>query len=140
MGISNYDISSTLGTAVSQRLVRKVCKKCAIKREFTDQEKDLINQIGDKYGVKFDLKDKYTYDTVGCKACNNTGYYERTGIFEMLSVTDDIRELLVEGASNIQIRNQALKGTYKPLIVDAINKVINGVTDLKEIDRKLIIY
>ncbi len=140
MGISNYDISSTVGTLVSQRLIRKLCKKCAKQREFTDEEKKLIEQIGEKYNVKFDLEGKYTYDAVGCKECNNSGYYERTGIFEVLSVQDNIRELIVNDASSIEIRKEALKGSYKPLLVDGINKVINGVTNLSEIDRKLIIY
>lgn len=140
MGISNYDISSTVGTLVSQRLVRKLCKKCAKKREFTEEEKKIISQIGEKYNVKFDLEGKYTYDAVGCKECNNSGYYERIGIFEVLAIEDNIRELIVNGASSIEIRNEALKNNYKPLLVDGINKAINGVTNLDEIDRKLIIY
>lgn len=140
MGISNYDISSTVGTLVSQRLVRKLCKKCAKKREFTEEEKKLINQIGERYNVKFNLDGKYTYDAVGCKECNNSGYFERIGIFEVLSIEDNIRELLVKEASSIEIRDEALKGSYKPLLVDGINKVVEGITNLDEIDRKLIIY
>ena len=53
---------------------------------------------------------------------------------------DNIKELIVNGASSIEIKNQALKGSYKPFVVDGINKVINGITDLNEIDRKIIIY
>ena len=140
MGVSNYDISSTVGTMVSQRLVRKLCKKCAKKREFTDEEKDIILQIGEKYNTKFDLEGKHTYDAVGCKDCNHSGYYDRVGIFEILSVDDNIKELLVNGASAIEVRNEALKGSYKPLVVDGINKVLDGITNLNEIDKKLIIY
>jgi len=140
MGISNYDISSTVGTLVSQRLVRKLCKKCAKEREFTEEEKNLILKIGERYNVKFDLEGKYTYDAVGCKECNNSGYYERIGIFEVLLMEDNIKELLVNGASAIEVRNEALKGTYKPLVVDGINKVLNGFTNLNEIDKKLVIY
>ena len=140
MGISDYDISSTVGTLVSQRLVRKLCKKCAKKREFTEKEKNLILQIGERYNTKFDLEGKYTYDAVGCKQCNNSGYYERIGAFEVLSLEDNIRELIVKGASSIEIRNEALKGNYRPLLVDCINKVIDGITNLDEIDRKIIIY
>ena len=54
MGVSNYDISSTLATTVSQRLVRRLCKNCAKERDFTQEEKDVINKIGEKYNVKFD--------------------------------------------------------------------------------------
>ena len=140
MGVSNYDISSTVGTSVSQRLVRKVCKKCARKREFNDKEKETIKRISEKYNVEFDLTDKYTYDTVGCKECNNSGYYDRIGIFEVLSLDDNIKELIVNGASSIEIRKEALKGNFKPLVVDGIKKVIDGITTLDELDRKIILY
>ena len=140
MGVSNYDISSTVGTSVSQRLVRKVCKKCARKREFNDKEKEVIKRIGEKYNVEFDLTDKYTYDAVGCKECNNSGYYDRIGIFEVLSLDDNIKELIVNGASSIEIRKEALKGNFKPLVVDGIKKVIDGITTLDELDRKIILY
>ena len=140
MGISDYDISSTVGTLVSQRLVRKLCKKCAREREFTDEERRVITKIGEKYNVDFNKESKKTYDAVGCKECNNSGYYERIGMFEVLTIEENIKELIVYGASTIQIKNEALKGSYKPLLVDGIKKVINGVTNLNEIDRKLIIY
>lgn len=140
MGISNYDISSTVGTTVSQRLVRKLCPKCARKREFTTEEKNIISKIAEKYNVNFNMEGKYTYDAVGCKECNDTGYYERIGIFEVLNINDNIKELIVNGASSMEIREEALKWDYKPLIVDAINKVLDGITNLNELDRKLVIY
>ena len=139
MGVSNYDISSTVGTSVSQRLVRKICKKCGHKREFNDEEREIIKRIGEKYGVEFDLTDKYTYDAVGCKECNNSGYYDRIGIFEVLTMEDNIKELIVNGASSIEIRKEALKNGFKPIAVDGINKVINGITTLDELDRKIIL-
>lgn len=140
MGISDYDISSTLGTLVSQRLVRKLCKKCAIKREFTSEEKDIIEQIGKRYNVEFNLEGKYTYDAIGCKECNNSGYLERIAISEVLSLNEELKDLIVRGLSSTEIRKEALRGSYKPLVVDGINKVIDGVTNLKEINKKLIIY
>lgn len=140
MGISNYDISSTVGTTVSQRLVRKLCPKCAKKREFTGEEKDIISTIGKRYNIEFNLDGKFTYDAVGCKDCNNTGYYERIGIFEVLNIDDKLKELIVNGASSMEIKEEALKTNFKPLIVDGINKVLDGTTNLKEIDRKLVIF
>ena len=140
MGVSNYDISSTVGTSVSQRLVRKVCKKCARKREFNDKEKETIKRISEKYNVEFDLTDKYTYDTVGCKECNNSGYHDRIAKFVVLSLDDNIKELIVNGASSIEIRKEALKENFKPLVVDGIKKVIDGITTLDELDRKIILY
>ena len=139
MGLSNYDIASTLATTISQRLVRKVCPKCKREREFNQEEKDIINTIGRKYGVEFDLTGK-TYDTIGCKFCNNTGYYDRTGIFEILDLSEEIKEAIMNGESSLKIRKLALSQNYKPLVVDGINKVIQGQTTLEELNNKLLIY
>ncbi len=138
MGLSDYDISSTLATSISQRLVRKICPKCRQERKFSEEEKNIINQIGDKYNIKFDLS-KTTYTAVGCKYCNNTGYYDRIGIFEVLNITDEIKELIITGKSSLEIRRKALEQNYRPLIVDGINKIINGYTTLEELNKKLVI-
>ena len=140
MGISNYDISSILATSVSQRLIRRLCPKCAKEREFTEEEKEIIRKIGEKYHVSFDIEGKKAYDAVGCQYCNNTGYYERIGIFEILLVNDEIRELITQNASSLEIRNKALEKGYEPLIVDGVRKVLNGITTLDELNKKLIIY
>ena len=76
MGLSDYDISSTLATVISQRLVRRLCTNCKKARPFTQEEKKIIKSIGDKYGIEYDTSGK-TYEAVGCKHCNNTGYYDR---------------------------------------------------------------
>ena len=76
MGLSDYDIASTLATVISQRLVRRLCTNCRKERPFNSEEKKIITAIGKKYGVDFDVSGK-TYDAVGCKHCNNTGYYDR---------------------------------------------------------------
>ena len=140
MGISNYDISSILATSVSQRLVRRVCPHCAKQREFSDQEKNIIQKIGEKYHIAFDLENKTTFTPVGCKRCNQSGYLDRIGIFEVLNVDDEIRELISRDASSMEIRKRALELGYKPLVVDGIEKVLMGVTTLDEINNKLIIY
>ena len=140
MGVSNYDISSTVATTVSQRLVRKLCPHCAKERPFTDEELEFIHSIEEKDRVKFDLIGKTTFDAVGCKKCNNVGYYDRIGVFEILVLDDELRELISQGESTLQIKEQAMKGVYKPLIVDGIQKVLDGLTNLEELNRKLRIY
>ena len=139
MGISDYDISSTLATCISQRLVRRLCPECKQKRKFNEEEKKVIETIGNKYGIDFDTSGD-TYDAVGCKHCNNTGYYERIGLFEVLNLTDEIKEEIMNGKSSIEVRKKALEGDYKPLIIDGINKVIQGYTTLSELNKKLLIY
>ena len=140
MGISDYDISSTIATVISQRLVRKVCPKCAKQREFTEKEKEIIKGIMDKYNVPVDFTNKYTYVPVGCKECNNTGFYDRIGIFEVLTLTDEIKEKIIKGESSLEIRQTAIQEGYKPLAVDGMNKVLRGITTLEEINKKVIIY
>ena len=140
MGISDYDISSTLATAISQRLVRKVCPHCAIKRKFDPDEKAMLNKLVSKYEPEFDFKDKFTYDVKGCKECNYTGFLGRIACFEILEITEPLRELISNGESSLKIRDEALKEGYRPLVVDAVNKVVNGVTTLDEINKKLALF
>ncbi len=139
MGLSDYDISSTLATAISQRLVRKLCPKCKKERKFNTEEKEIITSIGEKYNVKFDLSGK-TYDAPGCKYCNHTGYYDRIGVFEVLNITDEIKEAIMDGKSSLEIRRIGLEQSYKPLIIDGLNKVVNGYTTLEELNKKLLIF
>ena len=139
LGLSDYDIASTLATAISQRLVRKLCTKCRKERPFNDEEKKIIKSLGEKYGVEFDLNGK-TFDAVGCKHCNNTGYYDRIGVFEILNITDEIKEEIMNGKSSLEIRKKALEQNYKPLVIDGIGKVIKGLTTLEELNKKLLFY
>ena len=140
MGLPDYDIASTLATSISQRLVRKLCPKCKKERSFTEDEKEKIRTLGKRYNIEFDLRRKKTYDAIGCKYCNNTGYYDRIGIFEVLDINDEIKELIMNNASSIEIKRHALEGTYKPLCIDGINKVLDGTTNLEELNRKILIF
>ena len=140
MGVSDYDISSTLATSVSQRLVRRVCPNCARERNFTKEEKEIMENIANRYEVDIDFSGRTTYDIVGCDKCNHTGYYGRIAIFEVLSIQDDIKELIMKGASSIEIRRQALKGRYRPLVIDGLHKILTGYTTLDELNNKLRIF
>ena len=140
MDISNYDISSTVATTISQRLVRKLCPDCRRERKFTEEEKEIINKIGNKYGVNYDVENAVTYDAVGCEKCNNSGYYDRIAIFETLLFTDKIKEMVINNASTLEIRDEAMKEGYKPLLVEGIKRVIDGTTTLNELNNKLLFY
>ena len=140
LGISDYDIASTLATAVSQRLVRRVCPHCAQKREFTDDEKRKINEYSKKYNMEFDFKDKYTWDTIGCKECNMTGYTGRIAIIEILTLTDRIKELVMEGKSTFEIRKAALEEGFLPFEMDGVKKVVDGKVTVEELNNKTLIF
>lgn len=140
IGISDYDISSTLATSVSQRLVRRVCPHCAVERAFTKEEKEMIQKFGERYNTQFDFTNKHTYDTKGCKECNHTGYLERIAVFEVLELTDEIKDLIVSGASSLKIRELGLQQGYKPLVIDAFQKVLDGITTVEEVNNRLALY
>ena len=140
MGLTDYDIASTVGTTISQRLLRRLCPHCKRERDFTDYEREIIEKIGEKYNYKFDLDGIKTYDAVGCDKCNNSGYYDRIGIFEVLNIDDDLKELIMDGKSSIEIRRKAMEKEYRPLVVDGVTKVLKGYTNLNELNKKLIIF
>jgi len=87
MGISNYDIASTLA--------RRVCPHCSKEREYTEEEKKIITEIGEKYNTKFNLNKKNTFDTVGCEKCNYTGFLGRIAAFEVLNLDDEIKQAII---------------------------------------------
>ncbi len=140
MGISDYDISSTLATCVSQRLIRTPCQKCCKERDFTEEEKAIMDSLIEPYGEYFDFKGKHTYDIVGCKHCNYTGYYGRIAVFEICEITERLKELISSGASTLKIKQAALEENYRPLFVDALQKVHDGLLTLEEVNNKLLIY
>ena len=106
----------------------------------TEKEKEIITKILNKYGEEINLDGIKTYEPVGCKHCDNTGYFSRIGVFEILNITDEIKEAIVRGEPSTEIRKIALKEGYRPLIVDGIKKVINGTTTLEELNKKLLFY
>ena len=140
MGISDYDIASTMANAISQRLIRKPCPSCSKKREFTEEEKEIINKLMKKYDMEFNFNGKYTYDIAGCKECNYTGFLGRIAAFEILNISEEIKEMLIKGESTIKIKDVAIKEGYRPLFVDAMQKVVNGIITLDEVNRKLVLY
>ena len=140
IGVSNYDIGSTLATSLSQRLVRRVCKDCAVERDFTEEEKEIMNGIAKKYGMEYDFTGKHTYTPVGCSKCNNSGFYGRIGVFEILNISEGIKEAIIKDESSIEIRKKAIEEGYRPLVIDGFNKVLDGYTTLEELNSKLVIY
>ena len=140
MGTSDYDIATTLATTISQRLVRKLCNNCKKEREFSQYEIEVMTKIAQKYGVELDFTNLKTYNAIGCDLCNHSGYYDRIGLYEVLNITEEIKEMIMNGKSSIEIRRKAIEQDYKPLVIDGIHKVMAGITNLDELNKKLLIY
>lgn len=137
LGISSYDVGSVLATAIAQRLVRRICKECAVQRPLNEKEIAEFNAIGKRYDTTFNLEGAMTYDPVGCENCNKTGFKGRIAANEILEVTDEIKDLIISEGSITDIRAEAYKTGYRPLVVDAFNKVLQGHTTIGEVKKKL---
>lgn len=140
MGISDYDVSASIVTVVSQRLLRILCPKCKKPHTITEEEKHYFERVEKVTHCKLDMDNITMFEPVGCKACNNLGYIDRTGVFEVLCIDDMMKHMIASGASPIELREYAIKNTeYKPLIVDAANKCLHGITTIEEIEKKIVI-
>ncbi len=140
MDISDYDVSSSLITIISQRLVRQLCPKCKKPHDITESDKSYFERVEKLTGAKFDLEKATMFEPKGCRHCNNLGYIERIGVFEVLCLDDQIKHMIASGATAMDIRKYALENTeYKPLIVDAVNKCLSGITTISEIEKKIVI-
>jgi type IV pilus assembly protein PilB len=129
MGVEPYNFVSSLNCVLAQRLVRLLCPIC--KRHYDPTRDDLYAS-----GLRpEDVKDREFFRNVGCDACNHTGYRGRTAIHELLDMSDQIREMIIERRPGSEIRRQAEKEGLSSLRESAIKKVFAGQTTLYEINR-----
>ncbi|HQX57214.1 MAG TPA: GspE/PulE family protein [Pyrinomonadaceae bacterium] len=129
MGVEPYNFVSSLNCVLAQRLVRLLCPIC--KRPYQPTEDELIES-----GMRpEDVGDRSFYRNVGCDACNHTGYRGRSAIHELLDMSDNIREMIIERRPGSEIRRQAEKEGLSSLRESAVKKVFAGQTTLYEINR-----
>lgn len=137
-GLSDYDVSASLVTAISQRLVRRLCDHCKKEHKLTDEELKYIEKVEKITGETYDIENATVYEPVGCKYCDDIGYYERVALFEILCIDDYLKDMISEGESTINIKKYAMENTeYRPLVSDGIKKVLNGTTTIEELKRKI---
>ncbi|SDS78542.1 type IV pilus assembly protein PilB [Paenibacillaceae bacterium GAS479] len=130
MGIASYLIASSLVGVVAQRLVRRVCPDCRKSYESTEQERILLRS----YGVETDV----LYRGSGCGSCSKTGYRGRIAIHEVLAVTDELRRLIGEDASVLELKAAAERAGMIGLLQDGLGKVLQGQTTLQEVMREAV--
>jgi len=133
--IDRFMLSSSLLAVVAQRLVRKLCLECREEYEVSDSDLDIFRLSGSLNGFESEFKIKRAYRAVGCSRCNNTGYIGRTAIGEIMVVNDEMKELIVNGASLTKLRETALRNGMVPMRVSALRKVKENITSLDEIMR-----
>ena len=127
MGVEPFLISSTLLAVLAQRLVRKVCVKCRTPFEPTE------SQLGQLNLSPHDVGDKSFYYGRGCPVCNDTGYKGRKGIYELLVITDAIRNLINERAPTVVVRQKAVELGMITLRDDGLRNIFDGASSVEEI-------
>lgn len=147
MEVEPYLVASTLSLVIAQRLVRKLCENC---RESYTPDTDELKQLESFHSMadalhhlsELNVVSKQTtleslrfYKSKGCEKCDNTGYIGRTAIFEILHITDTLKNMISAGENSVALKEQALKDGMKTMFTDGLAKAILGITDLKEVTR-----
>ncbi len=127
MGVEPFLISSTLEAVLAQRLVRTICKSCKVAYE---PGEGVLTEIG---LTKEDTGDRPFYYGKGCSECNETGYKGRKGLYELLIVTEPIRELINQRAPSGVIRAKAQELGMRTLRQDGERNVLDGLTTVEEV-------
>lgn len=127
MGVEPFLISSTMECVLAQRLVRTICKRCRTPYEPSEA---LLAQIGLS---PHDIGDKTFYYGRGCAECNDSGYRGRMGVYELLDITDPIRDLINERAPAVVVRQKAIELGMQTLRESGLRAIFDGQTTLEEV-------
>ncbi len=133
MGIEPFLVATSVNCIAAQRLVRIVCSNCSEDFETSPQ---MLIQVGFAPDEVKTLKIKRGR---GCETCKNTGYKGRMGLFEVLLFSDEIRDMILSGASSIELKRRAVEEGMVTLRMAGLNKVREGVTTLEEVLRETVI-
>lgn len=132
MGVEPFLITATVEAIQAQRLVRKVCQNCRTAYDPTRDQLMELNLSPEQ------VKGKKFYYGEGCDKCNNLGFKGRTGLYELLILNDDIRDMISRGASTDQIRAYTRKSGVMGLREAGLQSLFNGTTTLEEVVRETV--
>ena len=131
MGIEPFLVATSLNLICAQRLVRRICKDCS---EPHPQPPEALMQAGFRRRCKYGGPNKGK----GCEKCNNTGYKGRVGLYEVMEITEELRELILVGASGLELRRKAVEEGMITLRGSGLIKVKQGMTTLEEVVRETV--
>jgi len=132
MGIEPFLVASSLNLVCAQRLVRRICKSCV---EPNPTPAAALVQAG---FPEADAKKVVPNKGKGCEKCNNTGFKGRVGLYEVMEVTEELRELILVGASSLELRRKAVEEGMLTLRMSGLRKVQEGVTTIDEVVRETV--
>ena len=130
LGVANYLLTSSVAGIIAQRMVRTVCREC---------KTSMTRPASERHAYAAELgeaPERFTYGT-GCATCAQTGYHGRTGVYELLKMTDTIKQMFLEGASRDQLFKHAVTEGLIPLRRGGMLKVKDGITTPAEVTRVL---
>jgi len=133
MGIPAFLITATVEAILAQRLVRRTCSECVEPAEVSD---DMLSQLA---MTREQIKDRTFYRGRGCDSCNNTGYKGRVGLFEFMVMNDDLRDMILQGASTDELRNKAKEYGMITLRDYGMAFAYEGTTTVDEVVRETIL-
>jgi type IV pilus assembly protein PilB len=133
MGVPTFLITATVESILAQRLVRRICAQC---REETQPTSEMLYDL---QLTPEDVADKKFYRGAGCELCNHTGYKGRSGLFELMNMNDDLRDMIMQGASTDELREAARRHGMVTLRDAGMEAAYNGVTTIDEVIRETII-
>ncbi|MBA2502836.1 MAG: type IV-A pilus assembly ATPase PilB [Pyrinomonadaceae bacterium] len=132
MGIEPFLVATSVNLIQAQRLIRRVCADCKVEQAMPPEA---LAEVGFSPEEATQLK---TYRGTGCQTCNNTGYKGRIGLYEVMEITDDIRELILVGASALELRKRAVEDGMITLRGSGLRKIRDGVTTIEEVVRETV--
>lgn len=133
MGIEPFLVATSVNIIQAQRLIRRICKDC--KEEVHVPVEGLI-EIGFSAEEAPEIK---SYKGKGCQTCNGTGYKGRVGLYEVMEVTDELRELIIIGASAIELRKKAMECGMITLRQSGLHKLREGITTIEEVVKETVL-
>jgi type IV pilus assembly protein PilB len=132
MGIEPFLVATSVNLIQAQRLVRKICRDC--KTEVQTPAEALID-VGFPASEVTEVR---TFKGTGCGTCNGTGYKGRVGLYEVMEITEELRELILVGASGLELRRKALEEGMLTLRMSGLEKIRQGLTTVEEVVRETV--
>ncbi|MHC4712822.1 MAG: GspE/PulE family protein [Planctomycetota bacterium] len=132
MGLEPFLVTATLECIVAQRLVRTICPRC--KTDYSPGDEELM-ELGLTHS---DVENKQFFYGKGCNFCNNTGYKGRTGIFEIMMINDEMRDLIMHEASTAALREAAIRNGMRTMRESGLLAIYDGITAIEEVVKQTI--
>lgn len=130
MGIEPFLVATSVNLIQAQRLVRRICKECKAQVHTPDEA---MIDVG---FVASEVKEIRTFKGAGCSTCNGTGYKGRVGLYEVMEISEELRELILVGASGLELRRKAIEEGMLTLRQSGLEKIRQGMTTVEEVVRE----